>query len=234
VNAQFLLYLGEREGTFSINSRARPGVKYNATKRLPFEIDEGDLWIASIPGYHVLSPVSFVPTTIRNIAPDRSYLTRWEGAFLEGLAGSCPDPTRIVEVGTGRGLSLAHILIGLAHHTDVLVWSIDLEECEDGIEHVQACQIPNWRYKCLVGDSVNYGRNWDDGKLDMIYLDGNHGYEGVKADAQAWMPHLKDDGIIAFHDYGNRKHKVTKAVNESMKDWKRIGRVGYLIAFEKT
>lgn len=230
----FLLYQGEREGTFSVNSRHGPGEKYRVQQGYPFGIYEEDLWIASMPGYQVLSLINFVPMTIRISNPDESYLTRWEASFLEGLASSLPNPARAIEVGTGKGISLARILIGLSHHTDVIVWSIDLEECEKAREYVQKCQIPNWRYNLVVGDSVETGRGWSE-KLDMVYLDGSHSYEGVAADVEAWGRYIKINGILAFHDYGNRKHNVTAAVKEAMEDkqWKKIGRVGYLIAFER-
>jgi predicted O-methyltransferase YrrM len=231
---KWLVYQGEREGTFSLNSRVSPGKKYKVSRQCPFEIDKGDLWIASIPSYRVLSLVNFVPTTVRTENPDTSYLTRWEGAFVEGLAASQPDPVRVVEIGTGKGISLARLLIGLSHHTDVMVWSIDLKGCEDAREHVQKCQIPNWRYELLIGDSATIGSEWNE-PLDMAHLDGNHAYEGVFSDAKAWGEHVKVGGVLTFHDYGNRRHQVTAAANDAMKgkQWRKIGRVGYLIAFEK-
>lgn len=232
----FLLYQGQREGVFSVNSRHETGTKYRVQQDIPFGVLDGDLWIASLPGYKLLSLVNFVPTTIR--APGHpsyaTYLTKWEASFLEGLASSLPDPARVVEVGTGMGISLARLLIGLSHHPDVMVWSLDLEVCDKALEHVQECQIPNWRYELMVGDSVMIGLQWQE-QLDMVYLDGSHSRDGVLSDATAWGRRVKVGGILAFHDYGNRKHKVTAAVNEAMKGkrWKKIGRVGYLIAFER-
>jgi predicted O-methyltransferase YrrM len=230
--SNWLVYLGEREGTFGVNSRQQIGKKYKVSKRKPFEVPKADLWIASLPGYRVLNEVSFVPTTIRVANPIEGYLTRWEGSFIEGLASSLPDPARVVEVGTGSGASLVRILLGLSHHADVMVWSIDLLDCKSAEEYVQKCQIPNWRYKLIVEDSVEVGTNWTE-PLDMIYLDGSHAHEGVLADVAAWSPHLKDDGVVVFHDYGSRKHKVTRAVNESMKGWHKVGRVDLMIAFER-
>ena len=236
-NEHFLLYQGQREGVFSVNSRYETGKKYRVQQNIPFGVLKEDLWIASLPGYKLLSLINFVPTTIRASHPPQyeTYLTRWEASFLEGLAGSLHSPAaRVVEIGTGRGISLAHLLIGLSHHPDVKVWSVDLEECDKALEYVQKCQIPNWRYELVVGDSVTIGLRWQ-GELDMVYLDGSHSHEGVLADAAIWGQCIKPSGILAFHDYGNRKHKVTAAVNEFTKgkQWKKIGRVGYLIAFER-
>ena len=230
----WLLYEGERGGTFSLNSRVTRDHKYQVTSGVPFKVQEGDLWIASIPGYTVLSEVDFVPTTKRQPVPDESYLTRWEGAFLEGLAASTPDPSRCVEIGTGKGASLARILTGLALHNDAFVWSIDLVECKKAADHIVSCQIPNWRYEFLLGDSVAIGDKWNK-PLDMLYVDGSHSYEGIIKDIRTWYYKLNADCIIAFHDYGNRKHTVTAAVDDVAKEFglKKVGRAGFLVAFEK-
>jgi hypothetical protein len=193
IDETFLLYQGERKGIFSINSRFAEGEKYRVRQGYPFGIYEEDLWIASLPGYKVLSLINFVPMTIRVPNPDESYLTRWEASLLEGLASSLPNPARVVEIGTGKGISLGRLLIGLSHHTDVIVWSIDIEKCEKAREYVQECQIPNWRYHLVTGDSAEIGRGWD-GLLDMIYLDGNHSYEGISADVDAWGQYIKQGG----------------------------------------
>ena len=229
----YLVYSGPREGTFSVNSRAQPGHKYSVQLDTPFKIFDDDIWIASLRGMQVLSTVSFVPTTKRNLMGEPSYCSPYEGAFLEGLAANCPDPARIVEIGTGKGTSLARILYGLSLHEDVRVWTIDLEEKEETRADLENAQIPNWRYEMLIGDSAEIGKtNWE--PLDLIFIDGSHSYKGVLADVEAWVPHLKEDGVLAFHDYGDPLHNVTPAVDETMVNpWCIVGQVGSLAAFTR-
>jgi hypothetical protein len=119
-------------------------------------------------------------------------------------------------------------------HTDAFVWSFDLEECPDAVDLVIKAQIPNWRYKCVQSDSAT-GAIVVTEELDLVYVDGSHSAEGVVRDVGAWKDKLKIGGVMAFHDYGRRKHKVTVAVRDSMKalGWKSVGRAGTLIAFEK-
>jgi protein-L-isoaspartate O-methyltransferase len=227
----YIVYTGTR-GQFSVNSKAYLGQKLRVRPHAPFGVDDGDLWIASLPDMTVLSTVTFVPTTIRGPHGDPTYCSPWEGAFLEGLAANCPDPARVVEIGTGKGSSLVRILYGLALHKDVRVWTIDLLEQEEAHEALIEAQVPNWRVDFLVGDSVEIGQleGWE--PLDLILVDGSHAYEGVKADVEAWAPHLKETGVIVFHDYKNRKHKVTRAVDETMADgWQRVGLVGTMAAY---
>jgi predicted O-methyltransferase YrrM len=37
-------------------------------------------------------------------------------------------------------------------------------------------------------------------KLDFLFIDGDHTYEGVKGDFKMYFPLVRKDGIIAFHD----------------------------------
>jgi predicted O-methyltransferase YrrM len=37
-------------------------------------------------------------------------------------------------------------------------------------------------------------------KLDVLFIDGDHSYEGVKKDFELWSPLVRPGGIILFHD----------------------------------
>ncbi|HEU5119072.1 MAG TPA: CmcI family methyltransferase, partial [Isosphaeraceae bacterium] len=37
-------------------------------------------------------------------------------------------------------------------------------------------------------------------KLDMLFIDGDHSYEGVKQDWEMYSPLVKSGGIVVFHD----------------------------------
>lgn len=36
--------------------------------------------------------------------------------------------------------------------------------------------------------------------VDFIFIDGDHSYEGLKGDWEAWGPHVAAGGIVALHD----------------------------------
>ena len=36
--------------------------------------------------------------------------------------------------------------------------------------------------------------------LDILFIDGDHSYEGVKADFLTYSPLVKKDGLVVFHD----------------------------------
>lgn len=39
-------------------------------------------------------------------------------------------------------------------------------------------------------------------RLDLLFIDGDHSYEAVKADWDAYKALLQPNGVVAFHDYG--------------------------------
>ena len=57
----------------------------------------------------------------------------------------------------------------------------------------------------------------EDGSLDFVFIDGDHAYEGVKRDIQDWIPLVKTNGTICFHDYRDAPG-VKRAVDEITAD----------------
>jgi predicted O-methyltransferase YrrM len=64
-----------------------------------------------------------------------------------------------------------------------------------------------------IGDSIELSKTYEDDSLDFVFIDGDHSYEAVKADIQAWLPKVKSNGLLAGHDYGWCE-SVRKAVHE--------------------
>lgn len=55
--------------------------------------------------------------------------------------------------------------------------------------------------------------------LDLVFIDGDHSYEAVTADIQAWLPILRDTGILAGHDYDAKEFPtVRQAVHDAFPD----------------
>lgn len=68
--------------------------------------------------------------------------------------------------------------------------------------------------------SVNAAKQVSDNSLDLVFIDGDHSYEGVIADIDAWLPKIRKGGFISGHDfdntvkYGDLFKGVDKAVEE--------------------
>jgi predicted O-methyltransferase YrrM len=48
--------------------------------------------------------------------------------------------------------------------------------------------------------SVEASKQFDDGSIDLVYLDGDHRTEALVADIDAWKPKVRPGGILAGHD----------------------------------
>lgn len=72
----------------------------------------------------------------------------------------------------------------------------------------------------VKGLSEEVSKLYDDNSLDFVFLDASHDYESVKKDIDCWFPKVKQNGVIAGHDYnedgtpGVAWVGVVKAVNE--------------------
>ena len=58
------------------------------------------------------------------------------------------------------------------------------------------------RITFLCDDSGQLLSEWASDVIDFAFLDGDHTYEGVKADIEALLPHLAANAIVVFDDYG--------------------------------
>jgi hypothetical protein len=59
-------------------------------------------------------------------------------------------------------------------------------------------------------------REYIPGPVDFVWVDGNHRYEFVKADLEAYWPLIREGGVLCGHDYTDNDTtcQVARAVNE--------------------
>lgn len=66
--------------------------------------------------------------------------------------------------------------------------------------------------------SADAAKEFKNGQLDCVYIDGNHAYKNVMEDMDAYWPKIKIGGIMGGHDYKNKTDEgwfceVESAVN---------------------
>jgi len=91
-----------------------------------------------------------------------------------------------------------------------------LKAMEDAIQNTK---FADKRRLIVQRASTEEAKRWADGAMNFVFLDADHFYESVMADLLAWWPKLRNDGIMAGHDYdgmGDRRKSwgVKRAVNE--------------------
>ena len=61
--------------------------------------------------------------------------------------------------------------------------------------------------------SQDVGGRWTE-PADVVFVDGDHSPEGVLEDWNAWHPHVRPGGVMAFHDASEPDSGPTAVVDE--------------------
>jgi len=123
-------------------------------------------------------------------------------ALLEELRRRAPR--RMCEIGGRCGGSLA--LFAQVGAPDARLLSVDLDYRPGQTEGLAGLARPAQSITCFAADShtsetLARVRTWLSGDLlDFLFIDGDHSYEGVKADFEMYAPLVRAGGCIAFHD----------------------------------
>lgn len=52
-------------------------------------------------------------------------------------------------------------------------------------------------------------------EFDLVFIDADHSYNGVKSDIKHWLPLVREGGWLMGHDYSPKFPGVQRAVNEA-------------------
>lgn len=102
--------------------------------------------------------------------------------------------------------------------TDYLAFASDNQH----EQHYQTCISRSWflesqkRLFIHRMQSENAAQQFDDNSVDLVFLDGDHSYSGVKNDINFWWHKVKKGGVLGGHDYSypNIPFGVKQAVDE--------------------
>lgn len=136
---------------------------------------------------------------------------------LTWLAEQAAIHTRIVEIGSFLGRSCR----ALADNTRGTVTAVDTWAIAHAAYGDIATLFERFQENMTGCDNLRIVRKLSaaaaqelaDERFDMVFLDGDHSYEGVKADIEAWKPLAT--GLLCGHDYTDHEG-VRQAVNEML------------------
>ena len=157
----------------------------------------------------------------------KGYLAQSERWQLYLLANQLPPNATIVNIGVEHGASVACLRQGNRTATIVGV-DLDNTKYEQPFGPDQVI--------LTTGDSARVGQLWNDKNVDLLFIDGDHTYEGCKADIDSWLPHMAEGAIIAFHDSQTAQCEgVTRAIGEwysKAVNWVELPKAGTIRTFK--
>ncbi|MBN8575709.1 MAG: class I SAM-dependent methyltransferase [Cytophagales bacterium] len=138
-------------------------------------------------------------------------------------ARKAPDNAVIVEIGSFQGRSTVSFALGCVG-TQKHVYAIDLFEGDNDmygvgdfqnrfVHHVKSCGVEA-HVTPIKQHSLEVAATWSK-PIDVLFIDGSHEYDDVKADFHAFFPFVKKGGIIAFHDIKGKWEGVIRFWNET-------------------
>ena len=119
-----------------------------------------------------------------------------EAAQLFKLASARPRP-RVLEI--GRLVGGSTVLLAIAGGEGARVTSIDIAPKDDASlrRALERLGVSD-RVELVVADANTIKP--DPEGYDLLFIDGDHSYEGVKKDYDHWCASLKPSGAMVFHD----------------------------------
>lgn len=169
-----------------------------------------------------------------------THMTWNERLLLYKLSLLLPKKSVLVEIGSYLGASSVFLATAAEENNSILycidTWKNDAmsEGTRDTFgEFLRNTEPLKFSIRPLRGKSEEVAKTFKE-NIDLLFLDGDHSYDAVRADAELWIPKMNHGGIIIFHDYGWAEG-VRRVVNELVKPlqieehivdntyWARIG-----------
>lgn len=141
------------------------------------------------------------------------FLGENEARFLGLLAAATPAKGAIVEIGSFKGKSTVMLASVADKYALGPVVAIDPHQGLSYLGPQQPQQDPTFEEflsslkSAGVEHAVEFHRaysrdvakDWNR-PIRLLWIDGDHSYQGCKEDFDLFSPHLADGGIVAFHD----------------------------------
>ena len=152
-----------------------------------------------------------------------THLTYNEKEKLFSLAKKCEGDT-YVEIGSYLGASSCYIAAGIKKSGNgylycIDTWKNDGMSEERGFDTFNQFKMNTSKYAELImplrDTSQEIAKSFSK-KVDFLFIDGDHTYEGVKSDVDNWIPKLNDKATVIFHDIG-WSIGVQRVVKESIR-----------------
>lgn len=162
---------------------------------------------------------------LENTSKILTHLIIEEKLTLYKLAQSLKPNSKIVEIGSYLGASSCFLAEGLPK--DSILYCIDTwqndamtegerDTFEEFIHNTSSFKEKIIPIRGMSHNMIGTIKGKTNNRIDMLFIDGDHSYEGVKKDWDLYSPLLKSGSIVVFHDIG-WADGVKKVVREDVK-----------------
>lgn len=170
------------------------------------------------------------------------------GDLYVAMVQRAPQKAKFVEVGSWLGRSAALMAVEIVNSGKDIAFSC-VDPWEDGGPDLRNTpyftELKHPVYDTFLNNiesvrhvitpmrmtSLAAVERFADGSLDFVMLDGDHSFEAVRADIDAWLPKIRKGGVIAGDDYlwpgvklasdDTFEHKLHAVIKKQHKDYKQ-------------
>lgn len=115
-----------------------------------------------------------------------------------------------VEIGSARGKAACHIGMALSENGRGRLYAIDphsrtswndpnsVDTFPIMQKNLRDFGVQDW-VEIVRSTSQEAARSWTR-PIDILFIDGDHTYDGVKRDFELFLPHLRPNSYVLFHD----------------------------------
>jgi hypothetical protein len=131
-----------------------------------------------------------------------------------------------VEIGVERG---RFSVVLLDHNPDLILYGVDPWTTYDNYpDYPDQAQLDFFmqatkdrltkhkvidRFRLIRKFSTDAVKDFKDGSLDFVYIDGNHDLLNVVRDIVEWEPKVRSGGIVGGHDYHPRRNTPQQVIH---------------------
>lgn len=152
----------------------------------------------------------------------KTQLTVTERILLYRLGKNLPDGSILVEIGSYHGGSSRFLAHAAETNNSILfcvdTWKSDAMTIDHKDTYDEFTRNMSGLFQHVVplrGYSSEIAQDFDR-EIDLLFIDGDHSYDGCQADVLAWFPHLAKGAVMVFHDYSWAKG-VRRVVEDMVK-----------------
>ncbi|MGC1483031.1 MAG: class I SAM-dependent methyltransferase [Candidatus Acidiferrum sp.] len=169
------------------------------------------------------------------------HLTENEARFLGLLAACVPASGTIMEIGSFKGRSTVMLAKVASHYGCGPIVAIDphnspilldhhanpeASSYQDFLNNIHAAGVSS-HVEAHAAYSKDMANTWNR-PIRLLWIDGDHSYEGAKNDLEGFFPHLTPLGVVAYHDALNAFPGPIRVFVEEVLHSDRFGPAGFV------